>query len=36
MAATTRVLATVIRSIIGGMDHQRLLSVCSYIRQLME
>jgi hypothetical protein len=36
MAATTRVLATVIRNIIGGMDSPQLLSVCSYIRQLMK
>jgi hypothetical protein len=36
MAATTGVLASVIRSIIGGMDSPQLLAVCSYIRQLME
>jgi len=36
MAATTRVLAAVIRNIIGGMDNPQLLAVCSYIRQLME
>jgi hypothetical protein len=36
MAATTRVLATVIRSIIGGMDDPQLLTVCGYIRQLMK
>jgi hypothetical protein len=36
MAATTRVLASVIRNIIGGMDSPQLLTVCSYIRQLME
>jgi hypothetical protein len=36
MAATTRVLGAVIRNIIGGMDNPQLLSVCSYIRQLME
>ena len=35
MSATTRVLATVIRNIIGGMDNPQLLSVCSYIRHLM-
>jgi hypothetical protein len=35
MAATTRVLGSVIRNIIGGMDSPQLLSVCSYIRQLM-
>ena len=36
MAATTRVLGAVIRNIIGGMDNPQLLSVCSYIRQLMK
>ena len=36
MAATTRVLGTVIRNIIGRMDDPQLLSVCSYIRQLMK
>jgi hypothetical protein len=36
MAATTRVLASVIRNIIGHMDNAQLLTVCSYIRQLME
>ena len=36
MAATTRVLGTVIRSIIGRMDNPQLLSVCKYIRQLMK
>ena len=36
MAATTRVLGTVIRSIIGRMDSAQLLSVCKYIRQLMK
>ena len=36
MAATTRVLASVIRSIIGRMDNPQLLTVCSYIRQLMQ
>jgi len=36
MAATTRVLAAVIRNMIGGMDNPQLLSVCSTIRQLME
>jgi hypothetical protein len=35
MAATTRVLGSVIRSIIGRMDSPQLLSVCKYIRQLM-
>ena len=36
MAATTRILGSVIRNIIGRMDHPQLLSVCSYVRQLME
>jgi hypothetical protein len=36
MAATTRVLASVIRNLIGRMDSPQLLFVCSYIRQLME
>ena len=36
MAATTRVLGSVIRNIIGRMDDPQLLSVCSYIRQLMK
>jgi len=36
MAATTRVLGSVIRNIIGRMDHPQLLSVCSYVRQLMK
>ncbi len=36
MAATTRVLASVIRNIIGRMDSPQLLSVCNYVRQLME
>jgi hypothetical protein len=36
MAAATRVLGSVVRSIIGGMDSPQLLTVCSYIRQLME
>jgi hypothetical protein len=36
MAATTRVLASVIRNIIGRMDSPQLLSVCRYIRQLMK
>ena len=35
MAATTRVLGTVIRNVIGRMDSPQLLSVRSYIRQLM-
>jgi hypothetical protein len=36
MAATTRVLGSVIRNVIGGMDGPQLLAVCSHIRQLME
>ena len=36
MSATTGVLASVIRNIIGGMDHAQLLNVCGFIRQLME
>ena len=36
MAATTAVLGGVIRNVIGRMDNPQLLTVCSYIRQLME
>jgi len=36
MSATTAVLATVIRNMMGRMDGPQLLTVCSYIRQLME
>ncbi len=36
MATATRVLASVIRNIIGRMDSPQLLFVCSYVRQLME
>ena len=36
MAATISILASVIRNIIGRMDKAQLLTVCSYIRQLME
>ena len=36
MAATTRVLASVIRNIIGRMDNPQLRTVCSYVRQLMK
>ena len=36
MAGATRVLASVIRNMIGFMDKSQLLAVCSYIRQLME
>ena len=36
MAGTTRVLGSVIRNMIGGMDEAQLLSICGYIRQLMK
>jgi hypothetical protein len=36
MAAAMRVLASVIRNIIGRMDSHQLLIVCGYMRQLME
>jgi hypothetical protein len=36
MAAAKQVLGSVIRNIIGRMDHPQLLIVCSYIRQLMK
>lgn len=36
MAATTRVLASVIRNIIGRMDNAQLMSVSGSIRQLMK
>ena len=36
MAASTRVLASVIRNIIGRMDNPQLLFVCGYVRQLMK
>jgi hypothetical protein len=36
LAGTTRVMASVIRNIIGRMDHPQLLAVCGYIRQLMK
>ncbi len=36
MSATTAVLATVIRNMIGRLDGSQLLTVCSHIRQLME
>jgi hypothetical protein len=36
IAATTGVLASVIRNIIGGRDNAQLLALCSYIRQLMK
>ena len=36
MGSVKRVMAPVIRNIIGHMDAQQLLAVCQYIRQLME
>jgi len=36
ISATTGVLASVIRNIVGGMNNAQLLSLCSYIRQLMK
>lgn len=36
MSATTGVLASVMRNIIGRMDTPQLLAVCSYVRQLMK
>jgi hypothetical protein len=36
MSATTAVLATVIRNMIGRLNGSQLLTVCSHIRQLME
>ncbi len=36
MGATTRVLASVIRNLIGRMDTPQLLAVSAYIRGLME
>ena len=36
MSATTAVLGSVIRNIIGRMDGPQLLTISSYIRQLME
>jgi hypothetical protein len=36
MGATTRILGSVVRNVIGGMDNRQLISVCGYIRQLME
>jgi hypothetical protein len=35
MAGSLRVMATVLRSVIGRMDDAQLLSVCSSIRELM-
>jgi hypothetical protein len=36
MSATTSVLGSVIRNVVGNMDSPQLLSVCKYIRQLMK
>ncbi len=36
MGGVKRVMAPIIRSIIGHMDAPQLLTVCSHIRQLME
>jgi hypothetical protein len=36
MSATTSVLGTVVRNIIGHMDDAQLRTICAYIRQLME
>ncbi len=36
MAGTTRILASVVRNMIGRMDNPQLLIMCGYIRQLME
>jgi hypothetical protein len=36
MAGVKRVMAPIIRNIIGHMDTQQLLTVCRHIRQLME
>ena len=35
VAAQRRVISPIIRRIIGGMDKNQLLIICSYIRQLM-
>ncbi len=35
MAGATRLLASVVRTIIGRMDNGQLLAVCGYMRQLM-
>ena len=36
LGAVKRVFASVIRNVIGRMDHPQLLSVCSSVRHLME
>jgi hypothetical protein len=36
LGATKRIFASVIRNIIGGMGNPQLLSVSSYVRQLMK
>lgn len=35
MGATTRILGSVIRNVIGGMDNRQLIAVCGCIRELM-
>ena len=35
LAAQRRMISPIIRRIIGGMDKNQLLIICSYIRQLM-
>jgi hypothetical protein len=36
MGGVMRVMAPIIRNIIGHMDRHQLLTVCSHVRQLME
>ena len=36
MAGTMRILGSVVHSMIGRMDDDQLLTVCSYMRQLMQ
>ena len=35
MAGAVRIIASVIRNIIGRMDRDQLLAICGYLRQLM-
>lgn len=35
IASVRRVIAPIVRNVIGHMDEQQLLSVCAYLRQLM-
>jgi hypothetical protein len=35
VAGATRIIASVIRNIIGRMDKDQLLAICGYMRQLM-